>query len=191
MALLCCLHHYSYSCSLSFHPWSRNWQLQSVHHQPFSTLSIVIQWQTLLASIWWNWRTCLKGFFSFLFNEIILELCHKSLKRKMQIFVLQMLTFVEHSWRVDKQEVPLLSPQGCVWRQVCHSLPSLCGETHESSPGWDPLRGEPHSSGLWRLGVWCVPQNPPAVGQVVCGTLLRIIFLKTIKHTIYYFKGNQ
>lgn len=44
----------------------------------------------------------LEGFISFLFNEIILELYHKSLKRKMQIFAFQMLTFVGHISKVDK-----------------------------------------------------------------------------------------
>lgn len=31
----------SYSCSLSFHLWSRNLKIRLVHHQPFSTLSTV------------------------------------------------------------------------------------------------------------------------------------------------------
>lgn len=36
-----------------------------VHHQPFSTLSIVIPWQTLLASNWRNWRSYWRGLFLF------------------------------------------------------------------------------------------------------------------------------
>lgn len=66
-----------------------------VHHQPFSTLLIVIQWQTLLASIWRHGR-CWRDLFYFIFNVIILELCWKLLKRKCKCSSWQMLTFVEH-----------------------------------------------------------------------------------------------